>query len=214
MGNTQKNIGGYMSLSRWSFSIALAVITSLSSLAQAEDLRLGPPSYGGNGCPGGSASVTVSDDSKSVSVLFDAYSAEAGGSSGRRVDRKSCNLSIPVRIPSGYSVAIIGVDYRGFNAVPGAGAYTKFETEYFWAGVRGPRTSRQFSGPQADSFLIHHDLIASSLVWSRCGADEIFRINTSAMAMANNRMDQTLMTVDSADITAGIIYQLQWRRCN
>lgn len=212
MGNTTKGVN--MKLSRWTSSLAFAVIASLSSFAHAADLKLGTPSYGGNGCPGGTASVTVSDDSRSVSVLFDAYSAEAGGTTGRRVDRKSCNLSIPVRIPQGYSVAIIGVDYRGFNAIPGAGAYTKFDTEYFWAGVRGPRATRQFNGPQADNFLIHHDLIASSLVWSRCGADEIFRINTSAMAMANSRMDQTMMLVDSADISAGIIYQLQWRSCN
>jgi hypothetical protein len=34
------------------------------------------------------------------------------------------------------------------------------------------------------------------------------------MAKTNRRMDDTLATVDSADFKAGLIYHLQWRRCN
>jgi len=32
--------------------------------------------------------------------------------------------------------------------------------------------------------------------------------------MSNSQMQQTMMTVDSVDISAGLIYSLQWRRCN
>ncbi|MBC7466703.1 MAG: DUF4360 domain-containing protein, partial [Bdellovibrio sp.] len=65
---------------------------SVSSLAQ---MQLGQPTYGGNGCPQGTASVSLSDDSKTMSVLFDQFSSEAGSTTGRRVDRASCNLRIP-----------------------------------------------------------------------------------------------------------------------
>lgn len=189
---------------------ALALV--LSSQANAQSIKLGTPAYGGNGCPAGSASVTVSPDQSAISVLFDQFITEAGNTTGRRLDRKSCNLSIPVKVPNGYSVAILQVDYRGYNAVP-RGAYNRFEAEYFWAGARGPRITRQFNGPVNDSYTLTDDLVASTVVWSPCGANINMRINASMMSMSNTRMEQTLGTVDSVDLSSGLIYHVQFRRC-
>ena len=192
----------------------VTLATLVLALSAEAQIRLGQPSYGGNGCPAGSASVSITDDGKTMSVLFDQFAAEAGNTTGRRIDRKSCNLRVPIKVPQGYSVALIGVDYRGFNAIPGSGAYTEFNAEYFYAGARGPRFSRRFQGPQNNEYLINNKLIATNLVWSQCGAEVIFGINAAATAMANSQMQQTMMIVDSADITAGILYQFSWRRCN
>lgn len=191
--------------------LTLAVL-ALSLAAEAQ-ISLGQPSYGGNGCPAGSASVSLTDDAKTMSVLFDSFKAEAGNTTGRRIDRASCNLRIPINVPQGYSVALIGIDYRGFNAVPGSGAYTQFDAEYFYAGGRGPRFSKRFAGPVSDEYLINNKLIATNLIWSPCGQQVIFGVNASATAMANSQMQQTMMIVDSADISAGILYQFTWRRC-
>lgn len=188
----------------------IGLMSAASITAQAQQIRLGQPAYGGTGCPAGSASVTVSPDASSLSILFDNYVAEAG--SGRSMDRKSCNISVPVSVPNGYSVAVIQVDYRGFNFVP-RGGMSRFDAEYFWAGARGPRISRTFMGPVNDSYTISDGLIASTMVWTPCGADVNLRVNTSMMAKSNARGEQTLATVDSADISSGLIYHLQWRRC-
>lgn len=188
----------------------VGVLTSLSLAAEAQQLRLGQPAYGGPGCPAGSASATVSPDQSALSILFDSYTLEAGGA--RRVDRKSCNITIPVEVPSGYSVAVFSVDYRGFNALP-RGAQSRLDAEYFWAGARGPRISRTFVGPVNDVYTVTDNLIASTLVWSPCGASVNLRINSSMMAQSNSRGEQALASVDSADITSGLIYHLQWRRC-
>lgn len=193
---------------------ALVTLATLVLALSAEaQIRLGTPSYGGNGCPAGSASVSITEDGKTMSVLFDQFKAEAGNTTGRRIDRAACNLRVPIQVPQGYSVALIGVDYRGFNAIPGSGAYTEFNAEYFYAGSRGPRFSRRFQGPQNDEYLINNKLIATSMVWSACGKEVIFGINAAATAMANSSMQQTMMIVDSADISAGILYQFSWRRC-
>ena len=192
----------------------VTLATLVLALSAEAQIKLGQPSYGGNGCPAGSASVSITDDGKIMSVLFDQFAAEAGNTTGRRIDRKSCNLRVPIKVPQGYSVALIGVDYRGFNAIPGSGAYTEFNAEYFYAGARGPRFSRRFQGPQNNEYLINNKLIATNLVWSQCGTEVIFGINAAATAMANSQMQQTMMIVDSADITAGILYQFSWRRCN
>nr|WP_295900967.1 DUF4360 domain-containing protein [uncultured Bdellovibrio sp.] len=187
----------------------VGVMSALSLEAQAQ-VSLGEPAYGGTGCPAGSASVTLSPDQTALSILFDNYVAEAGGA--RRVDRKSCNISIPVKVPQGYSVSVFQVDYRGFNSVP-RGGQSRFDAEYFWAGARGPRVSRTFVGPYNDVYTLTDNLIASAVVWTPCGESVNLRVNTSMMAQTNARGEQTLATVDSADITSGVIYHLQWRRC-
>jgi hypothetical protein len=193
--------------------LGVAVGLLISSAAMAQSLQLGQPAYGGTGCPAGSASATVAPDGSAVSILFDQYIVEAGNTTGRRIDRKSCNIAVPVTVPQGYSIAVFQADYRGFNAVP-AGGYNRFDVEYFWAGSRGPRITRTFTGPQNSDFSVTDSLIASSLVWSACGAQTNLRINSSMMAQSNNRMDQALGSVDSADISSGLIYHIQWRRCN
>lgn len=191
---------------------AIAFLTMAATAHAQGALRLGTPSYGGNGCPGGTASVSVSPDQSAVSILFDQFMTEAGRDAGRRLDRKSCNFSIPVQVPSGYSVAVFQVDYRGYNAVP-RGGYNRFDAEYFWAGSRGPRISRQFNGPVNDTYTLTDNLLATTLVWSPCGASVNLRVNASMMSMSNSRQEYTLGTVDSADISSGLIYRLQWRRC-
>lgn len=196
-------------------SSVLSVLLVAGSLtAQAQNgLKLGQPAYGGTGCPAGSASVTLSPDETALSILFDSYLAEAGATTGRTVDRKSCNISIPVQVPSGYSVSIFQVDYRGFNLIPAAGAYTRMDTEYFWAGSRGPRFARVYSGPTADNYTLSDGLVAQTMVWTPCGASVNLRVNSSIMAQTNRQQQQTMITVDSADLTSGLVYHLQWRRC-
>jgi hypothetical protein len=195
------------------YKLLVALAIPLSALtANADDLRLGTPGYGGTGCPAGSASVTVSPDQKAVSFLFDSYLVEAGRPTGRQIDRKSCNLTVPVHVPQGYSIAVFHVDYRGFNALPG-GAMSRFNAEYFWAGARGPTMTRDFNGPINANYILTNNLLASSLVWTPCGASVNLRVNSSLMVRTNSAMAQAMSTVDSADLKAGLIYHLQWRRC-
>jgi hypothetical protein len=193
--------------------LMIAMAISLVSFAvKADDIRLGTPGYGGTGCPGGSASVIVAPDQKSLSILFDSYVVEAGRPSNRQIDRKSCNLTVPVHVPQGYSIAVFHVDYRGFNALP-AGTSSRFNAEYFWAGARGPIMGRDFHGPLNQNYILSNNLLASSLVWTPCGASVNLRVNSSLMVRSPS-LQQAMATVDSADLAAGLIYHLQWRRCN
>jgi hypothetical protein len=195
-------------------ALVTSILSSLlfSAMASADALRLGDPAYGGSGCPAGTASVNVSPNNDAISILFDQFMTEAGQTTGRRIDRKSCNISIPVQVPQGYSVAIFTVDYRGFNAVP-RGGMNRLDSEYFWAGSRGPRISRSFYGPTNDNFTVTDDLMAQTLVWAPCGASVNLRVNASMMSQSNRSMEQTIGMVDSADISSALIYHIQWRRC-
>lgn len=191
-------------------TFALATVVASQTAMAADTIKLGQPSYGGNGCPAGSASATVSPDGKSLSILFDDYLVEAGGGS-RNVVRKSCNISIPVHVPNGFSVSLIDADYRGFVDLP-RGASARLDSEYFFAGTRGPRFSHRFRGPYSNTYTKTHNLAAVSSVWSRCGADVNLRANTAMMARGRRNVE-ALATVDSADFKAGLVYHVRYRRC-
>ena len=189
----------------------LAAVLAFNTSAMADDIYLGQAGYGGNGCPAGSASVTLSPDAKSLTLIFDQYMAEAGRQ--RTIDRKSCNIAIPVHVPQGMSVSIIKVDYRGYVTAPRS-ASAKFSTEYFFAGARGSTFVKDLVGPFESNYTLNSTLGLDSIVWSACGADVNLRVNTSMMAKTNRMMDDVLATVDSADFKAGLVYHMQWRRCN
>lgn len=190
---------------------ALVLTSSLATTANAQSITLGEPGYGGSGCPAGSVSATLSPDATSLSLLFDAYQVEAGGETRKGFDRKSCNVAIPVHVPQGYSVSVLAIDYRGYNNVP-AGAKSDFIVEYFFAGTRGPTFRKSFSGPLDSDYLIHNELIGEAMVWSACGADVNLRTNSSIRVSTRNNK-QALATVDSEDVSAAIIYLLQWKTC-
>jgi len=191
---------------------SLVVLGGLSTVAHADDIKLGVPGYGGTGCPDGSVSATLSPDQKSLSLLFDTYQAEAGGETGKSFDRKSCNVAIPVHVPQGLSVSVLAIDYRGYNNVP-TGASTDFNVEYFFAGSQGPSFKKTFKGPIDDDYLIQNQLTAQAIVWSACGADVNLRTNTSIRVTTNKAKAQALATVDSEDVKAAIVYGLQWKKC-
>ena len=191
----------------------LSVIAFLfAHQAFAQGLQLGNPAYGGTGCPAGSASVALSPDSKAISILFDQYVVEAGGATA--FGRKNCNIAVPVHVPQGYSVSVFAIDYRGFIGLPYGGRAT-LNVDYFLAGQgRGVHTSKSFSGPASTDYIKSDNLGLEAIVWSSCGADTILRANTTLLVNSNGRREQAMATVDSADIQAGLIYHIQWRRCN
>jgi hypothetical protein len=192
-------------------AVALSALAAAGP-ASADDISLGIPGYGGSGCPAGTVSTTLSPDGKSLSLIFDQYEVSAGGATGRSFDRKSCNVAIPVHVPNGYSIAVLAVDYRGFNHLP-HGAMSQFNVEYFFAGSRGPAFRRTFRGAQEGDYLIQNELLAESLVWSPCGADVNLRTNASLRVnTVGNR--EASATVDSQDVNAAIVYHVQMRRCS
>lgn len=178
----------------------------------ADDISLGEPGYGGTGCPAGTVSVTLSPDAKSLSLLFDKYQVAVGGDTGKSFDRKSCNIAIPVHVPQGMSVSILKIDFRGFNHLPRS-ASSQFNVEYFFAGTKGPTFQRKFRGPLDEDYLINNELTVQAIVWSSCGADVNLRTNSS-MRVQTVSNKEAMASIDSEDVNAGIIYQLQWRQCN
>jgi Domain of unknown function (DUF4360) len=157
--------------------------------------------YGGSGCPGGSANVTVSPDGQELSILFDKFIALGNKPSE---SRKSCNLSIPIKVPQGYQISLYDADYRGYVAPKTSG---RLRAEYFFAGQRGPIFSRTFTGER--EYNVRDSLATVADVWSRCGDSLNMRVNANMTARG-----QGMATVDSFDLAhRGLIYHIKYRSC-
>jgi hypothetical protein len=193
-------------------AIAFAALSLFATApAHADSIRLGEPGYGGTGCPQGTASVILSADQKSLSLLFDAYYVEAGGSTNKSFARKTCNLAIPLHVPQGISVSVLAIDYRGYNNLP-SGAKSTFQAEYFFAGGTGPVFKKDFNGPLDKNYTFSNKLPVSATVWSKCGEDVNLRTNSS-IRVNTKQNKEALATVDTQDIKAAIVYKLSWKKC-
>jgi hypothetical protein len=107
-------------------------------------------------------------------------------------------------------MSILQIDYRGYNFLP-RNAKSQFNVEYFFAGMRGPRFEKSFRGPMDDDYLVRNALGVEAIVWSACGDDVILRANSSIRVTSTG--GEAFSTVDSTDVSAAIVYRLQWRRC-
>ena len=195
-------------------SLLTLAILALGLSAQAQ-IRLGVPSYGGTGCPAGSASVSLTDDQQILSVLFDSFVVQAPNATGASFDRKACNLRIPVSVGPGYQVALIAFDYRGFAAVP-QGGRGSFEARYAYVGQARPAIFRKnFAAGRADNYSLRNELISTSIDWSPCstGRDLMMTVDANIMAVTNSAQQATNVTIDSVDVEAGMLYAIQLRRC-
>ena len=183
--------------------LATALMTAAitPAIAATPSVQILGASYGGNGCPDRSASVTVSPDGQELSILFDKFTAQGNISTETR---KNCNLSIPIKVPQGFQISIYDADYRGYVAPRTTG---NLRAEYFFAGTRGPVFSRSFNGET--NYNVRDSLATVANVWSRCGDSVNMRVNASMTARGAG-----MATVDSFDLAhRGLVYHVQYRTC-
>ncbi|WP_414564115.1 MULTISPECIES: DUF4360 domain-containing protein [unclassified Anabaena] len=184
------------------FLAAATLITTASvGPALANKVEILGAEYGGNGCPGGSASVSVSPDGQELSILFDQFIALGNKT---EESRKSCNLSIPIQVPQGFQISLYDADYRGYIAPRTTG---RLRAEYFFAGQRGPVFSRTLKGES--DYNVRDKLVTVADVWSRCGDSVNMRVNAAMTASGSG-----MATVDSFDLAhRGLIYHIKYRQC-
>jgi hypothetical protein len=97
------------------FSAAIAVLALAPDVAIAgdepPDIEIIDADIGGNGCPMGTARAVLSEDKRTLSIIFDEYLAEDS-------EYASCNIAVSLSVPEGITVALVDVDYRGYASVP------------------------------------------------------------------------------------------------
>ncbi|BBH52185.1 DUF4360 domain-containing protein [Fluviispira sanaruensis] len=171
------------------------------------------PSYGGTGCPAGTARAAVSPDLGSFTMIFDEYVVEALGSNS--TSRKNCQILVNFDFPQGWSYSLVRLDYRGFYSLS-AGATAKQQSLYYFQGsLQQGRLFTMFTGPAQGDYTISDTLGINDLVWSPCGEKRALNINSSLLAQvsSNNPSGFAQLTTDSIDGTVKTTYALKWKKC-
>jgi hypothetical protein len=184
-------------------------------------ILMNEPTYGGSGCPDGTVSVTLTEDRKSMSVLFDGFVAEAGTTTGVARDIKSCKMVIPITVPKGFQFAILKTDQRGFYSIPKKGTVS-FESSYYLSSAKNysifsPKISKisQFKGEKEEEYTLSTE-ISPLLIWSPCGNDVNLHMDKRIIATTNSKGEDVMATIDSIDNAIDKKaegFNLFWRRC-
>jgi hypothetical protein len=202
------------------FFITIYMGLSVASAESAStEVTLNSPTYSGSGCPADTVGVALTPDQKTLSVVFDAFVAQAGDSVGLKKDVKACKLIVPMNVPQGLQFTIVKLDYRGYNLVPEK-AKNKYTATYLLTDEKNRQMSWavqkqfNFSGPLDDDYTVSNEV--QNLVWSPCGKNVKLNIKTRAVAMSNKAGEDAMATVDSLDMSVSntqLGYHLQWRKC-
>ncbi len=183
------------------------------------NLNMHKPTYGGSACAQGTVSSVISPDGREVSVLFDAFTVRAGGAAGPRAAVGSCRVNIPFQVPAGYSVQIVKVDYRGFNALP-AGATAKVSTTFGFGrwrhGARDPRAHlarwSEFVGPLSEDFMLSSMIRGPT--FSPCGQPFILTAESTIHVTSNAQNQDSFTQIDSLDASSTPLkLALRWQKC-
>lgn len=186
--------------------------------------------YSGSGCPSQSVAVTLSPDSKALSLIFDDYKIEA--STQTPSIRKNCTIKMTVKVPPGFYTEISSLDLRGYYFLPD-GSNMQLKTDYNLAytipgtgiiGRGGTRPQNIVTNPVRGEALItgpaDSDLILGSvnneIIKVGCGLDFTLTHNSSILGQVNaSATEDLLISLDSLDthIDAKIQYNLNWKKC-
>ena len=165
----------------------------------------------GNGCPEGTYSVALSPDGTELSVLYSAFTAETDAT--HFFDFANCNIAIPIDVPDGITINLLGIDYRGLALIPSGGTGT-LSRDYFFAGTQGPHLSSSVDIYDMFYQFYYSDEIPFE-IWSECGDDVIARSNVTIFVTRPifNSPGEAMMTLFSIDYELSVLFHLEWEHC-
>ena len=216
---------------------ALSFLTfgvSVDVLAQSEM----PPSgfgiiavdYRGTGCTRGTVTTSVAADAQAFTVMFSDYAIDTSARGGRP-GRKVCILDLGLRVPPGWSLAVNGVQMRGYAAIQAGALGVAKALVSFGRMVHQEIGRQRLVGPFQDNFSLETNLPLDQAEWTLCrrGREPRLNIRTSITVRPRLRFLDTdgevdnpaqgrgfpfgLLTVDAVDGSIAQLYRISWRRC-
>ncbi|MEJ2419721.1 MAG: DUF4360 domain-containing protein [Exilibacterium sp.] len=159
----------------------------------------------GAGCPPDSVTVTTTPDNKQAAVLFNAYRAVTNSTT--TVAATDCNIAVGLAVEAGFSVGVVGIDWRGTVVNSGDG-FINFHREFFFSGDRGESSDENWLTPGFENFFLEDDPVF--VTFSPCdGKPLIARADTSATVVGAN----SLFTLRSADFESKLLMTLKVVPC-
>jgi hypothetical protein len=163
--------------------------------------------YGGGGCPSNSVGANITSDAKMLTVLYDKFIANGGGTGSDA--HKECTLVVELAFPQGWSYSIVTADYRGFAHLNSGMTATQRSRYWFFGNSVAFQT--KLKGPYHEDYYRRDEVGINATVWSPCGSIAPLHVKSSVDVDPPTSLGT--MTVDSTDLRVAQIYGLQWRKC-
>ncbi|MGW6781563.1 DUF4360 domain-containing protein [Streptomyces sp. NPDC054987] len=195
--------------------LTLSPSAGASPSAPLDQVSVDVATVNGSGCRPGSAAVAVSPDNSAFTVTYSEYLAQAGGGAPAVEGRKNCLLSLVVHVPQGYTYAIAQVDYRGFGSLQPGAVGTQKASYYFQGMSQTAYRTHRFDGALDDNWQATDTTGIEALVWSPCGEQRNFNINTELRAEVgtSDPSKTSFMALDSTDGSINSVYHFSWKQC-
>lgn len=190
-------------------TLLLTLTVAIQSFADSR-IKLGEPEINGIGCSKDTVGVTISPDQSALTLLFDGFIAEAGPE--KHTDKKHCRINIPLELEKDETIAIFQLDYRGYNFLP-KDAVSKLTVDSWFGGKEGPGTRQRFMGEKDGEYLVTDTVIESKKNWAPCGKPIKLHVVAGIDVRTNQQKEQAMISIDTLDVTRGITYRLQRRKC-
>ena len=166
----------HSSASQKCFMAALISIACwIPVVAQAQDSPPNPAevtvsniAFRGDACRTGTFVWNLSSDAKAFTLLFSEFAVSADPTTTKA--RKLCELDIQMRIPSGWSFALLGVDIRGYAGLKNEVSRGHVRAVYAFGRSRNPTllAAQNFQGPFDQDYVLSSDANVESYNWSPC----------------------------------------------
>jgi len=159
----------------------------------------------GSGCGAGTTIVSMSQDGAAFTVTYSDFVVLAHGSDAR----KTCELTIRVNHPDGYTYGIAETSFRGFAQLE-AGSKGTERASYFFANQAPTEHSpHTFAGPMTDNWQAVDR--PASVVHGPCR--ERRPLTVKAELKVTGKSATSFMAMDSTDGKVSADFRLSWQKC-
>lgn len=195
---------------------ASAEPTDVPTDVPSEQVEVTLNTVNGSGCPSGTTAVAVNTDNTAFTVTYSDYLAMVGVGASPIDFRKNCQLNMTVDVPQGFTYAVASVDYRGYAYLEDGASGLQRAGYYFQGSSDTSYSNHEWEGPYDDNWQATDSTEWAELVWSPCGEQRNFNINTELRVYggsSDTSSSTSLMTMDSTDGAVSTVYHLTWERC-
>lgn len=191
---------------------SVAIGAGVSNAATTPGFTLGGSvTYGGTGCPQGSLAYEISSDGTAMTVFYDKFVAALGpGANGSAYARRNCQLTIPIKVPNGFTYGVTSIDYRGYSDIVDSGVTATQTAQYRFQGYGSQRLTSQIQPDDGGYWQISDVIPMASVNFKPCNVDRTLIVNDDIWLRNNGGALTTLNTVgmDSADISTDTVFNI------
>lgn len=159
-------------------------------------------------------SVKQSLDRESVTVDYADFQARAGGDSDPSDFRRTCQVSLRVDLPQGFTFGIAKIDFVG-TADLAEGAHGRLKEKYYFEGrVPTQSVTHVIPAPHSGHWLFVDEIPVGQMIFKPCGEDLPLHLDNELWVHAgtSDPSKTNVLALDSTDDR--VTYHLAWKLCN